>query len=233
MNKLIVIPARGGSKGIHKKNIALLQGKPLLTYTIELALDAQLDNTDIVVSTDAEDIMDVARDYSNIHIIRRPDDLACDTASTEVALIHAIDSMEALLGKKYDAVITLQPTSPLRNVETFRDFVQKYEDNDQCDAMLALTEDRTDFWIKNENGCFQRRDPSAPRRRQDRTPLYKENSAYYITDVSVLKDTMSVLGRKVEGYIISDFEGIDINEPLDLLIADAAMRYRKEKLQSV
>lgn len=228
MNKLIVIPARGGSKGIPKKNIYPLNGKPLLSYTIELALSSKLDNTDIVVSTDSIEIKEVAQNFQNVYVIDRPSELASDTASTEDALLHSIDYMEKKLNKKYDAVITLQPTSPLRKKETFVNFIDEFEKTcGRYDALLSLTEDRTDFWINNEDNSFSRLYKNAPRRRQERQPLYKENSAYYITLVESLRKTHSVLGSKVNGFVVSEIEGIDINEPIDIKIVESLVNDNK------
>lgn len=221
MNKLIVIPARGGSKGIPGKNIYPLKGKPLLAYTIEMIIKADLDNVDVVVSTDAPKIKEAALQYEGIEVVDRPDEISGDKASTEDALIHAVNEMERIKGKQYDAVLTLQPTSPLRKPETLKAFIMEYENNtDKYDALLSLTEDRTDFWIC-DNGEFGRLYPDAPRRRQDRKPLYRENSAYYITKTEALKNYHSVLGSRTGGFVIAESEGIDINEPVDLKIAEA------------
>lgn len=222
MKYLAVIPARGGSKGIKKKNIALLCGKPLLGYTIEAARMADI-NGDIVVSTDDKDIAETAGGYS-IEVIWRPKAISGDTAKTEEALIHALDYMKKMHGKTYDAVITMQPTSPFRKPETIRNFLKEYEKNRTVfDALLTLSEDRTDFWEKRDDGSFTRLFPDAPRRRQERKPLYAENSCLYVTDTEALRGTKSVLGRKVNGIVISSLEGLDINEPMDLVIAESYM----------
>lgn len=225
MQKLIVIPARGGSKGIVGKNIYPINGKPLLTYTLEVIEQAKLDNVDVAVSTDSEEIKNVAYNYNFVEVVDRPEDISGDNAKTECALLHAINAMEERNGKKYQAVITLQPTSPLRNPETLKRFIAKYEAcYPKYDAMLSLNENRTDFWIRDSDGSFKRRDENAPRRRQEREPLYAENSAYYITEVKALKETMSVLGKRCNGFLISDEEAIDINEPIDILIAESMIK---------
>ncbi len=227
MQKLIVIPARGGSKGIVGKNIYPINGKPLLSYTLEMVEKAKLDDVDVVVSTDSEEIKNIALNYKFVEVVDRPEDISGDNAKTEYALLHAVNVMEARTGKKYHAVITLQPTSPLRTVETFKRFISNYEAcYPKYDAMLSLNENRTDFWIRNKDGSFKRRDASAPRRRQEREPLYAENSAYYITEVQALKETLSVLGKKCNGFIISDEEAVDINEPVDILIAESMLKYK-------
>lgn len=99
MQKLIVIPARGGSKGIPGKNIFPVNGKPLIEYTLEVALGANLDKTDIAVSTNSKAIMDVAEKYKGVHLIQRPDNISGDKTKTEDALIHAIKYMEEKLTK--------------------------------------------------------------------------------------------------------------------------------------
>lgn len=225
MKKLIVIPARGGSKGIPKKNIYPLNGKPLIAYTLDLLAQMQLEDVDVAVSTDSAEIKSVAGQYPGVAVIDRPDELSGDTASTEQALLHALDIMEEKCGTRYSAVITLQVTSPLRKADTLRKFIENYESNfPEYDALLSLNENRTDFWIKKEDGRFERLQKNAPRLRQKRKPLYSENSAYYITNVDALRKTCSVLGTRANGYIISDVEAVDINEPIDILIAESLLQ---------
>lgn len=227
MRYLVVIPARGGSKGIPGKNIYPLCGKALMEYTLDLLEDFGHSNLDVVVSTDDDNIKRVAQKYDYVHVISRPAELSGDKASTESALIHAIDFMEKRYDKVYDAVITMQVTSPLRKKETFKRALSEYESNYPVyDALLSLNEDSTDFWYEVEQGIFERLFKNAPRRRQERKPLYKENSAYYITDIASLKKTNSVLGEKPNGFIISDIEAIDINEPVDLIIAETFLKER-------
>lgn len=220
-NILIVIPARGGSKGIPKKNIYPINGKPLILYTIDVALKAELDG-DIVVSTDSDEIASVVNAYTDlVRIIKRPEEISGDNAPTESALLHALDYMKDVYGKEYSEVITLQATSPFRKPETLKKFVfEYYSANDEYDAQLTLTEDRTDFWIKNSTGEYERLQKNAPRRRQDREPLYIENSSIYITNVSVLRETKSVLGKRTAGFIIDSDESLDINEFIDIQLAE-------------
>ena len=225
MQKLIVVPARGGSKGIPGKNIYPVNGKPLLAYTLELIQNAGLVDADVVVSTDSDAIKKVASEFIGVTIIDRPADISGDTASTESALLHALDYMTNLNGKEYDYVITLQATSPLRKVETLKKIIATFEaEYPKYDALLSLNEDRSDFWHKCTDGSFERLNKNASRRRQEREPLYIENSAYYLTDVKALKMTQSVLGTSVNGFVISDLEAVDINEMRDIYIAEGIMR---------
>lgn len=223
MNILAVITARGGSKGIPKKNIVPLCGKPLLAYTLESVLATKLSGR-VVVSTDDDEIAAVAEKY-NVQVIKRPPEISGDTASSESALLHVLDVLKK---EEYfpDAVLLLQPTSPLRKAETIQKFVARFETiKNEYDAMLSLHEDRTDFWVNN-GGVFGRLFPNAPRRRQAREPLYAENSALYITNVDALRKTGSVLGSKTAGFIIDEDEALDINEPQDILLAELLLKKR-------
>ena len=114
MRYLAIIPARGGSKGIPKKNIKLLNGKPLINYTIEAARNA-FDDIDICISTDSIEIKEIV-EKSNLKVpFLRPSELACDTAGTHEVLMHAINYYENL-GKTYDVLVLLQPIQ-IYNIE--------------------------------------------------------------------------------------------------------------------
>lgn len=227
MKFLVVIPARGGSKGIPLKNIYPVNGKPLLTYSLEMITQVEFDG-DVAVSTDSEQIKEVAASVPGIEIVDRPQDISGDKASTESALLHALEVMEKRKECIYDAVVTLQATSPLRTPQTVKACFERYEaDRYQYDALLTLTETRSDYWIKDGDVHYRRLYPDAPRRRQDRDPIYIENSAVYITDRQSLVETESVLGHAVNGYVIPEREGVDINEPIDILLAEELLRESK------
>ena len=220
MRNLIVVPARGGSKGIPKKNIYPINGKPLLEYTLDVFVRAKLNGV-IVVSTDSEEIAEVARKYEEVVVIKRPDELSVDNSRTEDALLHALDVIEESTGDVFDTIITAQPTSPLRTVETIQNFVNTFEDNyKKYDAQLTFTETKADMWRKDEQGQFMRLFPEAPRRRQERESLYVENSMLYITKVQALRDTQSVMGSKVGAFVIDEIEGLDINELNDIYLTE-------------
>lgn len=224
MKFLVVIPARGGSKGIPMKNIYPINGKPLLLYSLEMIKQVAFDG-DVAVSTDSEQIKEVARTVQGIEIVDRPMDISGDMASTESALLHAVEVMERRKNCKYDAVVTLQATSPLRKPETVKACLEKYaEDRDKYDALLTLTETRIDYWIKEGEDHYRRLYPDAPRRRQDRDPIYIENSAVYVTDKQSLIETNSVLGHRVNGYVIPEREGVDINEKIDILLTEELLK---------
>lgn len=230
MRYLTVIPARGGSKGIPHKNIFPLDGKPLIVYALEImqmVKKAGVD-MDIVVSTDDQAIMNVVVESGGgVYVVERPESISGDTSSTEDALMHAYKYMTEEFGaEKYDAVITIQPTSPLRTLNTVLECIDTYEKNiDRYDSLLTLTKNDKDFWIKNDVG-YERLQKNAARRRQDRKPLYEENGCVYITKTESLIKTGSVLGEAVNGKVINMCEGVDINTYADIRLAEACLAER-------
>lgn len=218
MKFVIIIPARGGSTRVKNKNIRPLNGRPLLHYSLKcLKEGALLDKT--YVSTNDPKIAECAYGC-NANVIDRPDTLANATASTESALLHALDVLETQ-NIYADWIMTLPPTSPFRTLKNIQDVISLAQNSkNDTDCIMSVTENRGDFWCLN-GGRFQRLFPHAPRRQQDRDPLFEENSAIYMTRVTSLKETNSVLGHKVEPYYMDALEAIDINDPLDFEIAEA------------
>lgn len=222
-----VIPARGGSKHVPNKNILPLLGKPMLAYTVEAALESGVTGQ-VFVSTDSGEIAGVARQYG-AQVIDRPVELSVDAATTESALIHALDVL-AGQGLHPEWVLTLQPSSPLRSVQTIRDFVAAFRAvSDRFDSMLSVTEDRVYKWVKAEGDALRPLFPKAGRRRQDREPLYSEDSVLYITRVHALRTTGSIFGRNVTGFSIDPIEAVDINESIDFEWAEFLLQKRQVK----
>ncbi|MDD5070086.1 MAG: acylneuraminate cytidylyltransferase family protein [Candidatus Omnitrophica bacterium] len=223
MRIIVVIPARGGSKGIPDKNIQPLLGKPLIGYTIEAALKAKV-SSDIYVSTDSVEIAAVASGFG-ARVIDRPKEISLDDSSTESALIHAVETV----GGTFDYILTLPATSPLRRAETITAFIDYFKTiHSEYDAQLSLTETRNDYWVKKGEE-ISRLFPNAARRRQDREPIFLENSAIYITKVSSLLETKSILGHHCSGYIIDEIESVDINTYLDLSWAEFLLKNRLKR----
>ena len=200
------------------KNIRPLLGKPLLAYTIGAARESGVANV-VAVSTDCQETAEVALSYG-AEVVPRPTEIAGDSASTEAALIHALNWYSER-GFPAEHVLTLQPTSPLRGAAQIRGLVESYFSSArQVDCLLSMNERREDFWLVEQGRTWRRLFPDAPRRSQDRSPLYEENSAIYLTRVRALRDTGSILGNSAAGYLISREEAVDINDELDLLWAE-------------
>lgn len=216
-NLLCIIPARGGSTRIPQKNITNLGGIPLLKYTWDAAKEAGIaEHT--YISTDDESIVQYAKQL-NASFIPRPEEFSNSTASTESALIHAID----FLNHDYEWVMTLPPTSPFRGSEIIQ-FVLNELPKLKKDCIMSVSANYGDFWLGDPKKEFKRRVPDAPRRQQDREPLWEENSAIYCTKVDALRKTGSILGESVQGFEISQKEAWDINTPFDLIVAEAMLK---------
>jgi len=218
MRVIAVIPARGGSKEIPGKNIRPLAGEPLVVHTIRAALAARLVNR-VVVSTDSAEIAAIARE-AGAEVVTRPPELAADESPTEDALIHAVES----LGEDADYVVTLEPTSPLRTPELIDACVERALAED-ADAVITVVETR-DVLGRVEDGHFHPLDPDSPRRRQDRTPFFRESSTVYVTRTRSLIANRSVLAEPLHAVVVPPDQAIDINSPLDFLVAEAAFRER-------
>jgi N-acylneuraminate cytidylyltransferase len=217
---LAVIPARGGSRSIPLKNIKPLAGKPLLAYTIDAAKRSRhLDRC--VVSTDHDEIAKVAAAHG-AEVIHRPPEYATDEAPTELALLHAVGELRQA-GYRPDYVVTLEPTSPLRTAELIDRCIEMAMQRTEADCVMTVIETRKCYG-RILDGRFEYLFPDQPRRRQDRTPLYEESSTVYVTRTGALERHRSVLGVVRYAVVVDDpREAIDINEPLDFILAEAAL----------
>jgi CMP-N,N'-diacetyllegionaminic acid synthase len=229
---IIVIPARGGSKRLPLKNIYPLNGKPLLAYTLE-AIAATGVKIPTYVSTDDEQIASVARAYTGVEVLMRPHEISSDTASTESVLLHVLDVL-AKRGQFYQWVMTLAPTSPFRSSNTIRNFVEATTliSND-IDCIMSFTESRGDFWQMQDGARMKRLFPDAPRRQQERTPLFEENSAIYVTRTQALIETKFIFGRLVSGISIPWIEGFDINTIEDMHLAEGIYDAFKSQINNL
>jgi len=224
---LAVIPARGGSKGVPGKNIRLLNGKPLLAYTVEQARQVE-ELTLTVVSTDDPKIEAVA-EICGVKVVRRPPELATDSASTEAALLHALDWLENNEGRRFDFVMVLEPTSPLRTPETIRRALARLIETG-LDSLMTVRETRENIGTC-ENHCFRPLVPGAPRRRQLRQPFYVESSTVYVCRVEYLRKTGTLVADPWATEVVPEREAVDINTLEDFLAAEAILRQSTEETE--
>jgi CMP-N,N'-diacetyllegionaminic acid synthase len=216
MSTLGVIPARGGSKGVPRKNIRLVHGEPLVARCVRIALEAHsLDR--VVVSTDDDEIAAVAV-AAGAEVVRRPASIAGDDAPTSAALIHAVRE----LGLSPTWVVTLEPTSPLRRAETIDRCVQ-LADARRAGSVVTVRADTGSFGRLSTDGRFLPLDPEGPRRRQDRQPLYAESSTVWVTRAADLIATGNVLVEPVYALVVDQEEAVDINTELDLTFAETIL----------
>lgn len=222
MSLLAIIPARGGSKGLPGKNLRPIAGKPLIAWSIEQALVAKC-VTDVVVTTDADDIVAVARQCGATVPGLRPADLATDTAPTEPAMLHALAAMEALNGQ-YDQVLLLQPTSPLRLPGTIDAAVTAFHVL-KAESMLGVVESHAFFW--QDDPVRADYDFHNRPRRQDIPPAdirYRETGSLYVTDRDLLVNTRNRLGGNVVLFKMQECEGWEIDTVADFQKVEALMR---------
>tara|TARA_Y100000996_G_C22534311_1_gene647744 strand:- start:539 stop:1231 length:693 start_codon:yes stop_codon:yes gene_type:complete len=214
---LAVIPARGGSKRLRRKNLLDLHGKPLIAWTIEAGLQSKyLDK--VVVSSEDKDILDIAREFKT-DIIKRPNRLASDTATSFDVLKHAIDNLES-----YDYVVLLQPTSPLRNAMHIDEAIEYLEKKSAHSIISVCEMDHSPLWsntLKSDQAMnkFLKKD-IFKKRSQDLEKYYRLNGAIYICKVNKFsKEREFFLKENVYAYIMDKESSIDIDEDIDLKIA--------------
>ena len=206
----IIIPARGGSKAIPGKNTMSFAGKPLLAWSVMQALDSGVVDA-VYVSSDSDEILDVATRYGAI-AIRRPNELATDTATSETALIHALDRIHHERGMDPERIVFLQPTSPLRESSDIAGAVRTF-DEQRVDSLFsdAVLDDFC-AWVEDDGTLKGKTfDPWNRGRRQDRKPLYLENGSIYIFKPSLLRNTGNRLGGKIGRYSMPFWKSFEID----------------------
>lgn len=217
---IAIIPARGGSKGIPRKNIKKLGSKPLIAYTIEEALKSKcLDH--VFVSTEDPEIANISKEYG-AQVIDRPASLAKDTSKTVDAVLHAIEYLERD-GIHPHTVVLLQPTSPLRDVEDIDAAVNLFLDN-ECDSVISVCEpDHSPFWCFTISGKYLK--PILDKkfddtRRQDLPRVVTPNGAIYISSPETIRRYKGFYGDRIIPYCMPPERSIDIDKPLDFTIAE-------------
>jgi CMP-N-acetylneuraminic acid synthetase len=227
-----VITARGGSKGVPRKNIRLLGGKPLIAWTIEAAQGSKL-LTDFLVSTDDQEIADVARAHGAPVPFLRPAELATDTAKSIPVIQHALTWMKEQAGKEYDAVMILQPTSPFRTAEDIDGCIQKMIET-SCDSVMSMMKltDTSLSKLKRLEGdrilTYAEAEGKQSASRHDLPDVYKRNCAIYLTRVALLQ-AGDLFGVDSRAFVMPAERSLDINTPMDFAFAEwMAERQLKE-----
>lgn len=233
MRTLAIVTARGGSKGIPRKNLVPLLGKPLLAYTAEAALAAK-QLTRIVLSTDDEEIAHVGRSCGLDVPFMRPPELARDETPTIPVLQDVVRKLE-LAGESYDAVFTLQPTTPLRRPEDIDGAIELLE-RTGADSVISFVDvgERHPARMKFITPDGRVIDPPFTeqfegQRRQDLPPLYLREGSIYLTRRAVLMEQNSLRGRDCRAWIVPQERACNIDIPFDLFIAEQMLRYHAAK----
>lgn len=227
---LAIIPARGGSKGLPGKNIKLLNGKPLIAYSIDV-IKSTSRSIDIVISTDSEEIANIGNKYGTISVMR-PQELATDTSLVIDAIKYTINYLKDQ-GKYYDVLLLIEPTSPLREPQDIIDVLDFLDNNESADCIATfskLEHPVTRLWTIDNNKpkvLISGADPF--KRRQDQKYGYYINGLVYAFNISSLeKDGYKSLFEGKIGAVITDKKVIDIDDKYDFFIAEQLIKYNKK-----
>ncbi len=220
---LAIIPARGGSRGVPRKNVRPLAGRPLLAYTIDHALAARR-VTRVVVSTDDAEIGTIAA-RSGAEVIWRPAAISGNTATTESALLHVLDTLQATEGYTPDLVVLLQCTSPLRLPGDIDRAIETLI-HSGADSLLSLVPFGRFLWRLGEDGRLQSYNYDyrrRPRRQEYAAGLYMENGSIYIMRPRLLREENNRLGGRIAHYLMHPLTAVEIDQPEDFALAEAIM----------
>lgn len=225
---LSIIPARGGSKGIPRKNLHLLGGKPLIAHSIDSAVSATFVHR-VIVSTDDAEIARVAREYGS-EIVMRPSEISGDTATSESALLHVLEHLANSEGYQPDLVVFLQCTSPLTLPEDIDGTVRMLlEEN--ADTAFAAIPFHYFLWKRDGTGAAQgiNHDKEIRLLRQDQEEQFLESGAVYVMRTQGFKETKHRFFGKTAIYVMPPERCLEIDEPVDLRITEILMQEQQKK----
>ncbi len=219
---LAIIPARGGSKRLPRKNVLELNGKPLIAWSINAGLKCKYIDM-VVVSSEDKEILKISKEYG-AEIIVRPIELASDTATTFDTIKHVIDNF-----KKYDYIVLLQPTSPLRNERDIEEAIEFMKKNN-ANAVVSVCEmDHSPLWSNtlpkdfNMNNFLS--EEVLNKRSQDLEKYYRLNGGIYICKTEILtKEKTFMIKEKIFAYIMDGNKSIDIDNKIDFLVAQELIK---------
>lgn len=221
MSNLAIIPARSGSKGIKDKNIYPLHGKPLLAYTIENTLHSRYVD-EVMVSTDSVIYASIAKEYGAQVPFLRSAENSTDTAKSIDVIFEVLERYDRI-GRHFDNVVILQPTSPLRTCRNIEDAFKLFTEKN-ADSVVSVCECEHSPLLSNTlpadlnmSGFIK---SSNDLRRQELGQYYRLNGAIYISKVDVLREIQSFYGRNSYAYIMQQIESVDIDSELDLEYAE-------------
>jgi N-acylneuraminate cytidylyltransferase/CMP-N,N'-diacetyllegionaminic acid synthase len=225
---IAIIPARSGSKGLPGKNIKPLCGKPLIAWSIEAGLGSQYID-EVIVTTDCEEIANIAREFGASVPFIRPAELANDTALSIDVIRHVLNFYENKLHKNYDYTVLLEPTSPLRVTEDIDNAIEQLLKNPQASAIVGIckTESQNPAFLvkKNINNFLFGYENSDMKnlRRQDINDIYFFEGSVYVSDTVTLLTKKTFYHGNTLGYEFPKWKSIEIDDLDDFIMAEALM----------
>jgi len=219
MKVLVIIPARGGSKGVPKKNIKILGDKPLIAHAIDCAKASQK-TTRIVVSTDSAEIAEVSKQYGS-EVILRPEDLATDSSNVVTAVLHVYEELK----ENFEVIVLLQPTSPLRTGTDLDNIISIFEEDSNVDSVISVIpmDDMHPARMYNlgtNDELFPLIQDLETARRQDLAPVYYRNGCFYAVRTTVFLEEKSFMVTHKKAYLMNADWLANIDTPRDFKIAE-------------
>lgn len=226
MRSVAIIPARGGSRGIPRKNVALLDGKPLVVHTIDAARNAELVDG-VVVTTDDPEIAQLA-ERAGAWVIERPPMISGDTATSESALIHALDTLRDRYGIEPELTVFLQCTSPLTTSEDIDNTVASLLE-ERADSALAVSPSHQFMWKRDEqgHGLGINHDERVRQRRQDREAQFVETGAVYVMRTAGFRLSGHRFFGRIALHVMPRERVWEIDDPSDMVVARALLESRR------
>lgn len=220
---LCVVAARGGSKRLPRKNLLPLAGKPLVQWSLEAALSAHLIDA-ICLSSDSEEILDVGRSLDGVQVLRRPGELATDSASSIDVVLHALSEMVKVLDQSYTTVVLVQPTSPFVRAEDIDGAIETWAKLGYGSVISVCAAEHPPLWTNTlpANFCMSNFIDSRYRglRSQDLPAYYRLNGAVYVSGTeSLIRERSFLQGSDTFAYIMPQERSIDIDTELDFRFA--------------
>jgi CMP-N,N'-diacetyllegionaminic acid synthase len=225
---LAIVPARGGSKGLPRKNVKNFCGKPLINWTIEAGQKSKyIDN--LIVSSDDLEISDTAISAGAEVPFVRPLDLSTDQTKTIDVLLHAYNTYTQLVNKNFDLVVLLEPTSPLRRVDDIDNAIEQLVQKTSMTSIVGIARvesQHPSFLLElSEEGAFKPYLEHSPEgiRRQDLSPLYYPEGTIYVSWAKTLFEEKTFYQKKTMGFLMPSWRAIEIDDEYDFIKAEALM----------
>lgn len=226
MNVLAIIPARGGSKGVPGKNIYPINGVPLIRYSVDVAVESKCFSS-VVVTSDDDQILN-ASDRPGVMLLKRPADLAQDESSIISVIKHTLLWLSEQGVQNPDAIMLLQPTSPMREVFHIQEAIAKLKENGNVNSVISVCQ-MTDvhparMYTISDDVLHSLMPEFEQVRRQDIKPVYYRNGSIYLVRTIAFLEHASVMVKPSTPLIMSDMYLANIDEPRDLIIAEALIK---------
>lgn len=228
---IAIITARGGSKGVPRKNLRLVAGKPLISWTIRAAKASKYVDKVIVSSEDPE-IIEVSKKFGAEVPFIRPKELSLDTTPSIEPLLHAVEA----INEHFDYVVLLQPTSPFRSAEDIDNAIKISIEKSSSTCVSVVETDKSPFWMYylNENEQLEPvlGEKTSATRRQDLPKTFALNGAVYVVETDFLCTYKTLLTEKTAAYVMPKERSLDIDTELDLMIADFLFKAGSQEFSS-